>query len=312
MVQDVVRLMQQSIQSALASITGSTVRDFVQPVLAAIKSVRDARSERQAVDIPFVKPVERLLGSQTVEMELGDGRTVQVVEDDYAIDMPVERTMQTLLKHDPEFCADVLSFNSRLQARRKSVLEDVVGAGPGKSAVIADLLDAQGLAMHPCLGQDLKDGGAVWCCFQFYGDGVTIANPIGVFRNNSRLDLFFWALVNLTPDKRLSLRYLQLATMCANKDLKHYGSALVISGGTPDGQPSTSFGASMMRLNETPVYLEVPNPMKHLQATQPYVSVPFQGWCPLLAGALPSIARVESAHTSWLPIRLLYGLLACR
>ena len=33
-----------------------------------------------------------------------------------------------------------------------------------------------------------------------YGDGVTIANPIGVFRNNSKVDIFYWGLINIgTP-----------------------------------------------------------------------------------------------------------------
>jgi len=85
----------------------------------------------------------------------------------------------------------------------------------------------------------------------FYGDGVTIANPIGVFRNNSKVDLFYWSLVNLLPDHRTTLMNIQLACLCKNEDLKRYGPALVLSAeAAEEGGISTSFGASMERLRQ--------------------------------------------------------------
>ena len=31
----------------------------------------------------------------------------------------------------------------------------------------------------------------------FYGDGVTVANPIGVYRNNSKVMLMYWGMMLL-------------------------------------------------------------------------------------------------------------------
>ena len=63
-----------------------------------------------------------------------------------------------------------------------------------------------------------------------YGDTATIANPIGVFRNNSKVDFFYWGLINISPDHRTSISNMQLACMCMNADLKRYGPRAVLCG----------------------------------------------------------------------------------
>ena len=152
-----------------------------------------------------------------------------------------------------------------------------------------------------------------------YGDGGKIANPIGVFRNNSNVDFFYWGLINISPDHRTSLANMQLACLCMNEDLKRYGPLAVlcgtgecsphpqaphprphpppdeITGEEPSFKTSTSFGCAMQRLN---IGFDISVPARAALAgasasllLSAFARLKVKGWVALLFG--DSIALAE-------------------
>ena len=95
----------------------------------------------------------------------------------------------------------------------------------------------------------------------FYGDGVTVANPIGVYRNNSKVMLMYWGMMlpgplssnplaarsaapdtaalcvavilSVRPEHRLSLHNIHLATIAMENHIAWYGAERVVSGELP-------------------------------------------------------------------------------
>jgi len=277
---DLIKQIQHNVAAkfeGVGSAVAKSLADCIEPVLEAVQEMRDMRTEREEVVMPYVKPVRRVLGTRWVKHELGDKRVKWVQEEDYCYDIPVERTLQTLLLNDEPAAHDILSFLDRLKAAKESTTGN-----------LSDTVDGQGLQQHAIMMQ-IGDGHAYPLLFKLYGDGVKIANPIGVFRNNSDLFLTFWALENFRPNKRLSLRRIQLAGICFYDDLKRYGPRTVICGPSSDGSPSTSFGATMVRFNEAPQTFYVPHPMSYAArpADEPaFFEMASQGWCLTLGGAL--------------------------
>ena len=269
------------------------LESVLTPILTAVQSVNSAHSEAAARDLPIVAPVPRVLGKRGVEHTLADGRKVVQVEEDIMYDGPFKRTLQNFLEHSPDALQDVLQSNGRWQERWER-------DGP---VIIEDAVDGQGFRRHAGLGAPFQDGDPVRLAFGFYGDGAGIANPVGVFRNNSRCDFFYWFLFNLKPDHRLALINIQLAGLCKNEDLKRYGAALVTSGEHIDPtMESTSFGAGMHAMHKGTT-IQIPNPttltaaMAALVASglatyTPYVTLHVVGWCLVVVADCPAAAEL--------------------
>ena len=111
--------------------------------------------------------------------------------------------------------------------------------------------------------------------------------------------MFYWFVINVQSDHRLSLHNIQLATIAFEKDIKTYGAELVISQGDEDGgfKQSTSFGASMHRMNRGAI-IKVPNPLRQSAEpdddTPPFARLLVQGWCPLLIADTPASSAMLS------------------
>ena len=260
----------------------------VQTLLDAIKSVESKNNESAALDIPLVRPVPRVLGKRTLLHKMPDGRERSEIVDDVMFDQPFERTLQQFLEYNPDALRDVLNSNAawreKAEADEKADLQEFR---------IVDVTDAQGFKRHQAYQNVGRDGAPVQLFLILYGDGAKIANPIGVFRNNSNVDLFYWALINLDVSHRMSLSCIQLAAVCKNEDLKRYGPELVLSAAAPEGsaEVSTSFGAAMHRMS-LPSQIAIPNPTAKDVIAYAFINLWVQVWCCLVLADCPAAAEI--------------------
>jgi hypothetical protein len=231
-------------QPALASIAASTLDIF--------NNIRTAQQEGAVLrqKLPLLEVGPRKLGPpRTVEVKDAEGvvfRRKQVV--DYAYDVPVDASVARLLQEDP-----------RVWEAVQKTMEEWSGAPPERGAerIIADIVDGQVFINHPELGDEarkarLASGGdsAVRLAFILYYDDLTVTNALGVAALTHNYAMFYYALVNLDPGVRMSLKYIQLMTICYSSDLKRYGAGAIIGGGPDDPWDSTSPGASFRRLDQ--------------------------------------------------------------
>jgi len=255
--------------------------DVVRPVQEALASVRTMHTEIAARDLPMVAPVERLLGRRAVTHGLPDGRVKEIIEEDVMYDLPLEQQLQNLMCYNSDVLSDVLSSCKRWQ-------DDGYEEGV---FYLSDVTHGLGFKAHAGLGAPWVDGSPARLGYMLYGDGATISKPIGPFKNNSRVDLFYAALINLEPEHRTTLYNVMLVGLCKNEDLKRYGASLVLCGAAADpSKPSTSYGASMER-HRAGFTLQVPNPERAL-GSPPFVDMPVQGWTPILLADNPAAAEL--------------------
>ena len=295
-----IRLSAEARMAASATALAS-LHAVVQPVLDAIQSVSSAWCEKQAVDIPMVAPVPRVLGKRTLVHQLPDGRETHEVVEDVMFDQPFERTLQTWLQYDENALRDVLSSNARWCQKHTADEADSLA-----NFRIVDVSDSQGFKRHAAWKELWRAGAPHQMFVAFYGDGATISNPIAVFRNNSRVDLFYWALLCLDASHRLSMGNIQLASICKNEDLKRYGSALVLSAAAPEGSSelSTSFGAAMDRMSRGHAF-SIPNPTaRGLTAgadREAFARLFAQVWCIMMLADSPAAAELFCFKQSFGP-----------
>lgn len=90
--------------------------------------------------------------------------------------------------------------------------------------VYADIPDGTRFREHPELGDaaDRSDG-ALRLAFILYYDDVEVVNPIGAFHGKHKLGLFYWALVNVSQESRMSLKNMNLMTVALESDIDYYG-----------------------------------------------------------------------------------------
>jgi hypothetical protein len=254
-----------------------SIQDCISPIQAALASVMTTHRESMVRDVlvPAVKPVARMLGKRMETETLAGGRVVTTSHVDVCYDMPFEEVFEALMEGNKDVYRDVISSYQRWQHQHQQC------AGDGDSVVLRDLNQGLAFQLHPMLNAEAMRGtdAALVLALGFYGDGVTIACPIGPRHSNSMVELYYWFMINVQPDHRLSLHNIQLATIALTEDVKRYGTQLVISGGDPDGsfQHSTSFGAVMHRLNAG-LRLTIPNPLRSEGHASPLAEVLTKGW----------------------------------
>ena len=163
-------------------------------------------------------------------------------------DVPVDASLARLLQHCP-----------RAWAMVQATIKSWSAAPPprGSSREICDITDGSVFFNHPELGdearrQRIKDGGdgKIRLGIILYYDDLTTTNALGVASLTHSMGMFYYALVNLDPSVRMSLKYIQLAAICFSSDIKRYGAEAVVGGGASDPYDSPSIGASMRRLND--------------------------------------------------------------
>jgi len=274
-----------------------SIQDCISPIQAALASVMTTHRESMVRDVlvPAVKPVARMLGKRMETETLAGGRVVTTSHVDVCYDMPFEEVFEALMEGNKDVYRDVISSYQRWQHQHQQC------AGDGDSVVLRDLNQGLAFQLHPMLNAEAMRGtdAALVLALGFYGDGVTIACPIGPRHSNSMVELYYWFMINVQPDHRLSLHNIQLATIALTEDVKRYGTQLVISGGDPDGsfQHSTSFGAVMHRLNAG-LRLTIPNPLRSEGHASPLAEVLTKGWCPLIIADNPASAAMLGMKAS--------------
>lgn len=287
----------RAVHNAAAVGNFQSIQDCISPIQAALASVMTTHRESMVRDVlvPAVKPVARTLGKRTFTDTLAGGRVVTTSHVDVCYDMPFEEVLEALLEGNKDVYHDVISSYQRWQHQHQQC------AGDGDSVVLRDLNQGLAFQLHPMLNAEAMQGtdAALVLALGFYGDGVTIACPIGPRHSNSMVELYYWFMINVQPDHRLSLHNIQLATIALTEDVKRYGTQLVISGGDPDGsfQHSTSFGAVMHRLNAG-IRLTIPNPLRSEGHASPLAEVLTKGWCPLIIADNPASAAMLGMKAS--------------
>ena len=87
-----------------------------------------------------------------------------------------------------------------------------------------DLPDGERFRNHPELGDNAdRSDGSLRLAFILYYDDVEVVNPIGAFHGKHKLGLFYWTLVNLSQERRMSLRNMNLMTVALESDIDYYG-----------------------------------------------------------------------------------------
>ena len=199
--------------------------------------------------LPLLKLEPRLLGESLLEIKDADGivyRSKTIKHTCY--DVPIDASLHRLMEEDPKAWEMV-----------KLTIKEWSAEPParGSSRVIADIVDGSVFYNHPKLGDaarraSIADGSAgiaVNLALILYYDDLTVPNGLGNAALKHNYAMFYYALVNLNPAVRMSLKYIQLVTVCYSSDLKLFGPTKIVGGGPEDPWDGTSCGASLRRLD---------------------------------------------------------------
>jgi len=221
-----------------------TTLDLFDQIRTADQEGKQLRSK-----LNLLKLEPRFLGESTMEIKDAEGvvfRSKKVKH--FCYDIPMDASACRLMQED-----------LRAWEMVQQTIQEWSAAPPsrGASRVIADIVDGSVFYNHPMLGDDARrariaDGTAgaeVHLAFILYYDDLTVPNGLGNAALKHNYGMFYYALVNLQPSVRMSLKYIQLVTVCYSSDLKRYGASAIIGGGPDDPWDSTSCGASCRRLD---------------------------------------------------------------
>ncbi|CAG2215377.1 unnamed protein product [Mytilus edulis] len=65
--------------------------------------------------------------------------------------------------------------------------------------------------------------------FALYYDDFEIANPIGAHRKKHKLSIFYWSLLNISPEFRFKVQTVQLIGVAKTSYIKKFGSNVILS-----------------------------------------------------------------------------------
>ena len=225
---------------------------------------QEAAVMRQRFGSTIIQPVRRELGTRTMEVKDAEGfvQSTHTVTD-ACYDVPVSATVARLLQHNPEALRQVRE-TSRQWARNPPP--------HGTSDVVyADITDGQAFRQHPHFMQpstDDEEASTLRIAFLLYYDGITTTNMLSGSGQHS-IGVFLYTLINLSPDVRTALPFIQVATIALEADVKRYGAHVVV-GGEGDAAGS-SFGAQLRSFDKG-VMIDLP------AARGGYVSTKCCGW----------------------------------
>ena len=252
---------------------GGSLSSTVDAVFNVFEGIRSERQEARAREslLPIVQPEQRCIGIETEEMQV-DGRTVKQTHNAYIWEIPFAKALAKLLQNDASAVAAVLHSAKRwkasLEERGASVSrksKKVCGA----TRTFSDIEDGE--AFFPFLSAVQRDT-ADWenstpIALMLYYDGLEVNNGLGHARGTHKMGCFYWALVNLEPERRLQLSNIHLHAVCLEKHVSQFGPEIVLSGPNPeimsgynfDASDSSSWGFSMNQLMNGELTVTVPN-----------------------------------------------------
>lgn len=209
----------------------------------------DQEGARLRDTLPLLKIEPRILGESTIDIKDAEGNIYRSkTTKHYCHDVPIDASLHRLMEEDPKAWEMVQLTMKEWSAEPPT---------RGSSRVIADIVDGSVFYNHPKLGDgarrariaDGSAGKAVHLALILYYDDLTVPNGLGNAALKHNYAMFYYALVNLSPAVRMSLKYIQLVTVCYSSDLKRFGPSKILGGGTDDPWDGTSCGASLRRLD---------------------------------------------------------------
>jgi hypothetical protein len=194
----------------------------ITPVQEALDDIRskyleDKQRER---DQPSLRPQKRVLGTRRQVIDDHSSREFE----DVVYDMPLKETLERVLKHNALVLTDIM---------KASELWEAAAAVAPANVVFSDFYHGHAFKTHRGFSSGPIAENEVRLPIMFYGDGVTVANPIGVYRNNSKVMLMYWVILSVRPEHRLSLHNIHLATIAMENHIAWYGAERVVSGELP-------------------------------------------------------------------------------
>lgn len=196
----------------------SSVHEIISNVFDAAMHMgrRDAEMDALRASKGYVKPCP----PRPLVTTRG-GKNNEVIEEHVAYDCDFDRTLEQMFR-DPDIWEDVASFMERLKGR--------LCASPEfkDDLVIEDMIDGSEFGKF-MLRMRLKNGETP-LVFMFYYDGLEVVNGLGQARVTHELACFYWALVNVRPERRLSSKNIRLATVCLKRAVSAAGMAAIING----------------------------------------------------------------------------------
>lgn len=227
------------------------LKSIVHTTLDLFNGIRTGHQEEQLLrtKLPLLKLEPRVLGPpRTLYVKDAEGnvfRSKQVT--DVAYDIPIDASLCRLLQEDAK-AWDMVQKTMREWSKTPPPR--------GESQVICDIVDGSVFYNHSVLGDAARkarieagDTQTIHLALILYYDDLTVPNGLGNAALKHNYAMFYYALVNLDPSVRMSLKYIQLATVCYSSDLKRYGASTILGGGADDPWDSPSPGASMRRLD---------------------------------------------------------------
>ena len=199
--------------------------------------------------LQLIEPKERLLGTRKVTHRLADGREVETTQHDYAWDMPFEEQLQQQLEHNPRVWKEIQQ--SMASWRRDGHID------ASQVELYYDISSGERFREKFAAMEQVARGAPV-LMLMFYYDGLEVVNGLGPAHGTHKLACFYWTLLNLEPSHRTALHNVHLATITLESNLKHYPPSLIVSGAETEPAHSTSWGATMQRLQRG-VSLDVPD-----------------------------------------------------
>ena len=172
--------------------------------------VRNSELDRLRAHESYVKPMPRRLGSHP---ESG--------EEFYAYDSPVDKTLEAMFATQPEVWQAVKTFAKTFRPRTS----DAYNA----DLKISDIWDGSHFGVFMKVLNCTE--GQIPLAFILYYDGLEVVNGIGQARLTHELGCFYWALIPVTQELRLTRDYLRVATVCYKRAISECGMEAVISGG---------------------------------------------------------------------------------
>lgn len=215
LLKDAMRKAHLQLQEKMASRLGAQaadVEDVLQKVFETACDLggRDSELDKLRSSKAYVKPVRRYLGT-----------CPNSKEDFYAYDAPLDLNLERTLF--PQLWEEIKSSAAQMQHADPRTTTEYAD-----DLQIADLWDGVEFQKFMCKVA-IKPGEAP-LVFMFYYDGLEVVNGMGQARSTHELGCFYWALLNLSQDKRLHRDFVRLATVCHERAIGVCGMDEVVSG----------------------------------------------------------------------------------
>ena len=255
------------------------VGELIDPILCLVDGItsrrREASTRRRQTEAAFppLKVYPRLLGRLSEKQMRKRRRATPLA---YAYDTKFEEILEREFAVDPTLIPEIILAHDHWLKRSREIR-----AAPWRdpNRIFTDVCDGQAWQEHPMLG-DPNYTGPTRIAVEGYCDDVDVPNAIGTAQGHHKLFLSFIILLNRPPRSRMTLRSINLATVCLSKDFKAFGPRVVISDPPPEGVNSeeydacsNSIGATMRRFDRG-VKLKTP-PASGME------TFPVRGWMPL-------------------------------